>query len=537
MTTTRTDTMRALIGGKGDDWTLEQVDLPEQLGALRIQVHAAGLNRADLYALEGSYTANSQEDGPFTAGMEIAGIVERSSPLAPHLPAGTRVMGITTGGFADYALGHPRLMVPIPDGLSFEEAATVPVGLITEHDALVTQAGFAAGNSVLVVGATSSIGLIGIQLAKALGAGKVIATTTSPDKRQVLLDAGADAAVDTSNEDLIEAVLAATDGAGADITLDHVGGTQFGSLPNATAIGGRIVSIGRLAGPATNLNLDTVAFRRQKLIGTTFSIRTRTELGEVVAALADQALPAVAEGTVTGRLDSVYTPEDAARAAEKLRANGATGKIVLSFAEAHTGAAPAPVPVANFFGSIRQIGYVVKDIEASMARFVQSGIGPWFYLKDVKPGDFTYRGQPSEMAMDVAVANSGDIQIELITPTNDAPSMYKDFLDAGNEGVQHVAYWSENYQDLYDRALAAGFTVGQEGRIGGDDGRFAYLATETHPGTVIEISDLGGTKAFVFGLIKMAAEGWDGSNPIQEIDPALIGGDPEVAAALLAELG
>ncbi|MDL9935745.1 zinc-binding dehydrogenase [Gordonia sp. ABSL1-1] len=328
-----------------------------------------------------------------------------------------------------------RLMVPIPDGLSYPDAAALPVGLITEHDAL-NQADFSAGQSVLIVGGTSSIGLVGIQLAKALGASTVIATTTSAGKRQALLDAGADVAIDTSDDDLVEGVLAATDGAGADITLDHVGGPQFESLPNATAIGGRIVSIGRLAGPGTGLDLDTIAFRRQKLIGTTFSIRTRTELGDVVAALTDQALPAAAEGKVTARVDSVYTPEKASEAAEKLRANGATGKIVISFADAHTGAAPAPAPVANFFGSIRQIGYVVNDIEASMAGFVQAGIGPWFYLKDVKPGDFTYHGEPSDMTMDVAVANSGDIQIELISPTNDAPSMYKDFLDAGHEGVQ-----------------------------------------------------------------------------------------------------
>ncbi|GAC56275.1 putative oxidoreductase [Gordonia hirsuta DSM 44140 = NBRC 16056] len=537
-TTVDTPTMRALIGGKGDDWALEQAPLPDQLGALRIQVHAAGMNRADLYALEGSYTANSQEeDGPFTAGMEIAGIVERGSLLAPDLPVGTRVMGITTGGFADYALGHPRLMVPIPENLSFEEAATLPVGLITEHDALVTQAGFTERETVLIVGGTSSIGMVGIQLAKALGAGKVIATTTSTAKRGALTDAGADVTIDTSSEDLVEAVLAATDGAGADVVLDHVGGEQFGSLPNATAIGGRIVSIGRLAGPATNLDLDTVAFRRQKLIGTTFSIRTRAELGEVVAALSDRVLPAVADGKITPRLDSVYPVDHASEAAQKLRENGAIGKIALSFADAHTGAAPAPAPVANFFGTIRQIGYVVRDLEASMQGFINAGIGPWFYLKGVRPGDFTYHGQPSDMVMDVAVANSGDIQIELITPVNDAPSMYKDFLDGGHEGVQHIAYWAEDYQGLYDRALAAGFTVGQEGRIGGEDGRFAYLATEHHPGTVIEISDLGGSKAFIFGLIKMAADNWDGSNPIQEIDANLIGGDPEAAAKLMAEFG
>ena len=529
--------MRALIGGRGPDWILDEIDPPEQLGAIRIQVHAAGLNRADLYALDGSYTANSQGEGPFTAGMEVAGVVEVGSLLAPHLPAGTRVMGITAGAFADYALCHPRLVVPIPDRLSFEEAAALPVGLITEHDALVTQAGFKTGDSVLITGGTSSVGLIGIQLARALGASTVIATTTSESKRAALSDAGADVTVSTATEDLGAAVLAATGGKGASITLDHVGGSLFAILPSATAIGGAIVSIGRLAGPAAELNLDAIAFRRQKLIGTTFSIRTRAELGDVVAALGEQALPAVAEGKITPRLDTVYPASQAREAAGQLRANGATGKIVLSFADAHTGPAPSRSTVAGMFGSIAQIGYVVRDIEASMQGFIKTGIGPWFFLKGVRPASFTYRGEPSDMAMDVAVANSGDIQLELITPVNDAPSMYADFLAAGHEGVQHIAYWTENYQDLYDRALAAGFTVGQEGQIGGADGRFAYLETERHPGTVIEISDVGGSKKFIFGLIKLAAASWDGTSPIQEVDASLISGDPAAAAALMEAFG
>ncbi|MFD4352608.1 zinc-binding dehydrogenase [Nocardia sp. NPDC058518] len=530
-------TMRALIGGNGPEWTVEEIERPEQLGAVRVQVMAAGLNRADLYALDGTYTAAGQTAGTFTAGMEVAGIVERSSLLAPGLPVGARVMGITAGAFADYALCHPRMLVPIPDRLSFDEAATLPVGLITEHDALVTQAGFEPGDTVLIVGGTSSIGLVGIQLAKALGAETVIATTTTEDKRGALVAAGADVTVDTTNGDLVESVLEATNGRGADITLDHVGGDLFAQLPAATAVGGRIVSIGRLAGAATELNLDTIAFRRQKLIGTTFSIRTRSELGDVVQALVPEVLPAVRDGRITAHLDSVHTAGEAKTAADRLRANAATGKVVLSFADAHTSTPPGPSATANMWGSIAQIGYVVRDIEASMRQFAACGIGPWFYLKGVTPTNFTYRGEPADMAMDVAVANSGDIQIELITPVNDAPSMYRDFLDAGHEGVQHVAYWSENFQELYDRALAAGFTVGQEGQIGGADGRFAYLQTEHHPGTVIEISDLGGSKKFIFDLIKLAAANWDGSNPIQEIDAALIGGDPAAQAAMLEALG
>jgi NADPH:quinone reductase-like Zn-dependent oxidoreductase len=535
-TTPVPSTMRALKGGRGSDWVLDSTALPDQLGAVRVQVMAAGVNRADLYALEGSYTANSQAEGEFVAGMEVAGVVETSSPLAPHLPVGTRVMGITVEAFADYVLCHPRMLVEIPEELTFEEAATLPVGLITEHDALVTQAGFTAGRRVLITAGASSIGLVGIQMAKALGAAQVIATTTSDDKATALVEAGADVVVNTRTQSLAAEVLDATGGAGVDITLDHVGGRLFGQLPSATAVGGTIVSIGRLAGPGTELDLDTVAFRRQRLIGTTFSIRTRTELAEVVQALLPEVLPAVADGRITPHLDSVHPVYDARVAADRLRANAATGKVVLSFADAHESRRPAPSATANMWGTINQIGFVVRDIEAVMASYVAAGVGPWFYLKGVKPGNFTYRGEPSDMVMDVAVANSGDIQLELITPTNDAPSMYRDFLEAGHEGAQHVSYWSENYQELYDKALSLGFTVGQEGLFGGEDGRFCYFDTEDVPGTVIEISDLGGSKKFVFDLIKLAAATWDGSKPIHHIDAELLS-DPARQAEMLEALG
>ena len=92
--------------------------------------------------------------------------------------------------------------------------------------------------------------------------------------------------------------------------------------------------------------------------------------------------------------------------------------------------------------------------------------------------------------MSVALANSGDLQIELIQQRTDAPSMYKEFLDAGREGLQHMSYWTREYQALYDRALSLGYKVGHEGQIGGEQGRFAYFDTQAHPGTVVEISDV-----------------------------------------------
>jgi hypothetical protein len=171
--------------------------------------------------------------------------------------------------------------------------------------------------------------------------------------------------------------------------------------------------------------------------------------------------------------------------------------------------------MSRILGNIAQIGYVVRDIDAAMDNWVKHGVGPWFYVDRVQTDYFRYRGADSDMQMSVALANSGDVQLELIQPRNDAPSMYKDFLDSGREGAQHLAYWSNDFQALLDRALAAGYTIGQEGSIGGEQGRFAYLDTEVEQGTVIEISDISGPKGQFFQYIRDVAATWDGSDPIR----------------------
>ncbi len=172
--------------------------------------------------------------------------------------------------------------------------------------------------------------------------------------------------------------------------------------------------------------------------------------------------------------------------------------------------------MSRIFGAVAQNGYVVRDIHAAMRHWTEvMGVGPWFFFERVKPDNFTYRGQPSGMEMSVALANSGDLQIELIQQLNDEPSMYKDFLDRGLEGLQHVAYWTTDYQAVYDKALGLGFRVGHEGQVGGPQGRFSYFDAEAHPGTVIELSDISGNKRSLFEFVKKSAQQWDGSNPIR----------------------
>jgi hypothetical protein len=174
--------------------------------------------------------------------------------------------------------------------------------------------------------------------------------------------------------------------------------------------------------------------------------------------------------------------------------------------------------MSRMFGKVCQNGYVVRDIEAALRHWTEVlGVGPFYYIERVKMDWFRYGGLPSEPEVSIALANTGDLQIELIQQRNDAPSMYRDFLNAGREGLQHMSYWTMDYERELTRFLNLGYRVGQEGQIGGEQGRFAYFSTETHPGTVIEISDISGPKGAFFERIRKAAEDWDGARPIRPV--------------------
>lgn len=174
--------------------------------------------------------------------------------------------------------------------------------------------------------------------------------------------------------------------------------------------------------------------------------------------------------------------------------------------------------MSRIFGKVCQNGYVVRDIEAAMKHWTEVlGVGPFYYIERVHMDWFRYRGVRSEAEVSIALANTGELQIELIQQRNDAPSLYRDFLQNGREGLQHMSYWTRDYQADYDRYLALGFKVGHEGQIGGPQGRFVYFDTETHPGTVIEVSDISGTKGAFFERIRDAAATWDGSRPIRPV--------------------
>ncbi len=171
--------------------------------------------------------------------------------------------------------------------------------------------------------------------------------------------------------------------------------------------------------------------------------------------------------------------------------------------------------MSRFFGEIRQAGYVVDDIVAAMDHWSRVlGVGPFFFKERVPIENYQYRGTSHTPHNSVALANSGPLQIELIQTRNDAPSMYRDFKQAGHRGLQHVAYWTQDYDTDLARLIAEGFEPVMSGEVG-ERGRFVYFDTEFHPGTVIELSEVAGPKGRMFDMIRAASESWDGRDPVR----------------------
>lgn len=165
-------------------------------------------------------------------------------------------------------------------------------------------------------------------------------------------------------------------------------------------------------------------------------------------------------------------------------------------------------------GPIRQVGYVVKDIEKAMQEWLHLGVGPWFYTETVPVENFQYMGAPSDLAMSVALTNSGYIQVELIQQRNEAPSLYRDFLKTAGEGIQHVSHWVEDFDEKSNLLLDMGYIVGHSGNIG-PNGRFAYFVNENLFGTIIEVSETSGFKGEIFKSIADICMNWDGADPIR----------------------
>jgi len=171
--------------------------------------------------------------------------------------------------------------------------------------------------------------------------------------------------------------------------------------------------------------------------------------------------------------------------------------------------------MSKYLGEIRQLGYVVEDIEAGMKYWTEvMGVGPWYYNPRVPIKNYQYCGQHYEVHNSVALANSGNLQVELIQTRNDAPSMYRDFKAAVGTGLQHVAFWTDTFDADLKKMTDMGYVVKMGGEVG-ENVRFVYFDKEYHPGTVIDLSEVLGPKGELFKTIREAAVDWDGRDPVR----------------------
>jgi NADPH:quinone reductase len=319
----------AVVGETGLE--IREIDTPKPGPAeVLIRVRACGLNRAD--AMVASGMAHGRAGGPGTVpGIEYVGEVVEVGPEVPHVKPGDRVMCSGTEGWGEYATADWGRTIPVPaNNMTWSQAATLPVGLQTMHNAIVTAGRFKTGEAVMIQGASTGVGMLGMQIAKALGAKLVIGSSTNPERRARLTEFGADLAVDSLDAGWVDEVLDATGGDGVDLIVDQVSGYVANQNMQATKILGRIVNVGRLGGTSGDFNFDLHAMRRIDYIGVTFRTRSVEEVRDIVAAMKADLWDAVEAGELSLPIDREFAFQDAAEAVEYMKANRHFGKIVMT---------------------------------------------------------------------------------------------------------------------------------------------------------------------------------------------------------------
>jgi len=321
----------AVLGEKG----VEVRDLPKpepKPNEVLIRVRASSLNRADTLVAAGI------QHGPVGGigariGLECSGEIEAVGAEVKDFKAGDRVMGSAPGGFAEYAVTDAGRVHRIPgNNMTYEQAACFPVALQTMHNAVVTAGWLKRGETLLIQGASSGVGIMGMQIGKLMGASVVMGGSTNSQRRARLKDYGCDVAIDTSKPDWPEDVKKATGGKGANLIVDMVSApVAIGNL-EAAALLGRIVNVGRLGGTKGEFNFDLHALKRIDYIGVTFRTRTPEEVRDIVKAMRADLWPAVESGTLTLPIYRTYKLANIVDALAEMTANKHFGKIVISVA-------------------------------------------------------------------------------------------------------------------------------------------------------------------------------------------------------------
>lgn len=322
--------MKAAIVGESGIKVGDTAEPKPKPNEVLIKVRACGMNRAD--AMVASGMAHGRDGGPGTIpGIEYVGEVVDTGNEVPNVKSGDRVMCTGTSGWGEYAVADWGRTVPIPaNNMTWAQASTLPVALQTMHNAIVTAGRFQRGESIMIQGASTGVGLMGMQIAKRLGAKLVVGSSTNSERRSRLGEFGADLAVDSRDDAWGDQVLNATGGNGLDLIVDQISGYAANTNLAATRVLGRIVNVGRLGGFSGDFNFDLHAQRRINYVGVTFRTRTIEEVRDVVRTMQSDLWSDVEAGTLKIPIDREFALDEVAEAVEYMKANKHFGKIVLS---------------------------------------------------------------------------------------------------------------------------------------------------------------------------------------------------------------
>ena len=321
--------MKAVVVRK-DGVRVQNVETPKpKENEVLVKVFACGLNRADLVVADGG--AHGASGGPGTiVGMEFSGEVIELGSNVKGYSIGDRVMCSGSSAWAEYAVADHGRVIKIPNNnMDYLKASTYPIALATMHNAIVTAGNFTQGQSVLIQGASSGVGLMGLQISKYLGAKVVIGTSTKPDKFEKLKSFGADLVLNSKDSDWVDQVLSATDNQGVDLIIDQLSGYTVNQNMMATKVKGKIVNVGRLAGGITEFNCDLHALRRINYEGVTFRTRSIQEIRDVYSNMWNDFEKLVISGELSLPIEKVFDFNDVGKSLDYMRENQHFGKLVL----------------------------------------------------------------------------------------------------------------------------------------------------------------------------------------------------------------
>jgi NADPH2:quinone reductase len=313
--------------GPPESLVVEEVPSPRaSAGQAVVEVKAVGVNFPDTLIIEGKY--QFRPEPPFSPGGEVAGVVAEVGDGVDNVKVGDHVVALMPwGGYAERIVSDASRLIPIPDGVTFVQAAAVPTTYGTTYYALADRAAMKPGETLLVLGAAGGVGIAAVQLGKLMGA-RVIAAASSPEKLETCKREGADLVIDYSKEDVKERVKALTNGVGADVVYDPVGGKYSEAALRATAFNGRLLVIGFAAGEIPKIPLNLTLLKGASIVGVFWGQFTMREPARAAAQF-HQLYEWVRDGKLKPHVHATPPLAEAAAAMRTLLDRKVQGKIVL----------------------------------------------------------------------------------------------------------------------------------------------------------------------------------------------------------------